>query len=438
MKLLHVPFAYYPDACGGTEVYVAALCRFLSAAGVENVVAAPATEAADYEHEGVRVHRFAVHPAITQRMMFVEGDPVAAAGFARILDDEKPDIVHFHANSPAVSILCLREARKRGIPALSTYHTPTVSCQRGTLMRWGVQPCDGGLRPTVCAACFLNAHGMPRAIASMTAVASYVTRPLAALPGLSNATRAVLGASPLVVGRMRATHEWWSGMKKVIALCRWTESLLLLNKVPAERIRLVRHGLPTPAKGVTKAISPSPLRLVFLGRLDPDKGIDLIINAMRLAPDLSVTLDLFIISPLGENSTALSLRLQTEGDPRITLRAPVPSTEVVDTLKDYHALLVPSRWLETGPLVVLEAFAAGIPVIGSDLGGIAEWVEDGRNGLLVKDLSVQAWGEALRRIAQEPDLLPQLRAGVEDPRTMREVAAEMYEIYVQVLAVIVD
>jgi len=257
MKVLHIPFTYYPDSCGGTEVYVGALCRFLAEAGVQNSIAAPAAKAASYEHEEVQVHRFATHPALTQDMMFVQGDPVAAEGFAQVLDVEKPDLVHFHAHSPAVSVLCLREARKRGIPALSTYHTPTMSCQRGSLMRWGSMPCDGSLRPTLCAACFLNAHGMPKALAGVTALASHVTQPLARLPGLSNAARAVLRAAPLMAGRKRATHEWWAGMTRVIALCDWTQRLLLLNGVSLERIRKVRHGLPWPADSPTQA-PPQP------------------------------------------------------------------------------------------------------------------------------------------------------------------------------------
>ena len=367
-------------------------------------------------------------------MMFVQGDPIAAEGFAKVLDLEKPDLVHFHARSPAVGVLNLRETQKRGIRTLSTYHTPTASCQRGTLMQWGEQACAGALRPTLCAACFLNAHGMTKALAGFSAIASWVTQPLAKLPGLPNGARAVLRAAPLVAGSARATREWWAGMGRIIALCEWTKRLLLLNGVPLERIRKVRHGLPTPTQSQAKDAPPLPLRLAFLGRLDPGKGIDLIIAALRLIPDLPLSLDLYTIQATHDDPVATGLMRQAQVDPRVHFKAPIPSAEVVSILRDYHALVVPSRWQETGPLVVLEAFAAGIPVIGTDLGGIAEWVIPERNGLLVSCPTPVAWRDALLRLALEPALLPRLRAGIDPPRTMLEVATDMYQIYVQELA----
>jgi glycosyltransferase involved in cell wall biosynthesis len=84
-------------------------------------------------------------------------------------------------------------------------------------------------------------------------------------------------------------------------------------------------------------------------------------------------------------------------------------------------------------MVVLEAFAAGVPVIGSRLGGIAELVRDGVDGLLVEPANVMAWTETWRRVCTEADLLPRLRAGVRAPRTIEAVAGEMANLYDQLL-----
>jgi glycosyltransferase involved in cell wall biosynthesis len=102
---------------------------------------------------------------------------------------------------------------------------------------------------------------------------------------------------------------------------------------------------------------------------------------------------------------------------------------VIPLLKEYDLVAVPSRWLETGPLVVLEAFAAGVPVLGSDLGGIAELVEHDVNGLLVPPSSVADWQRALCRFLDDPTLLSRLRAGVRPPRSMETVAREMQAVY---------
>jgi glycosyltransferase involved in cell wall biosynthesis len=102
---------------------------------------------------------------------------------------------------------------------------------------------------------------------------------------------------------------------------------------------------------------------------------------------------------------------------------------MLQCLPSYHVVAVPSRWLETGPLVVLEAFAAGVPVIGSRLGGIAELIRDGIDGMLVEAESVAAWTETIRRLDEDRPMLERLRRGVRTPRTMDDVADDMMAVY---------
>jgi glycosyltransferase involved in cell wall biosynthesis len=83
--------------------------------------------------------------------------------------------------------------------------------------------------------------------------------------------------------------------------------------------------------------------------------------------------------------------------------------------------------------VVLEAFAAGVPVIGSRLGGIAELIRDGIDGMLVEAESVAAWTEAIRRLDEDRAMLERLRRGVRPPRTMDDVADDMMEVYRRLL-----
>jgi glycosyltransferase involved in cell wall biosynthesis len=440
VKILHVPYTYYPATCGGTEVYVATLMRELQDRGISSVIAAVGEKAETYDHGGFLIHRFPAHHALTQGMMFGGGDPLAAEGFERILEKENPDLVHFHAFTPAVSQLCLKACEQRGIPCVSTYHTPTVSCLRGDLMRWGHEACDGRLDVSRCGACFLHRHGMPRSLAGLAVRASRITSSAARIPGLPNSARAVLSAATLTKARQQATRAWWNGAARVVALCEWTRKLLLLNGVPDHKIVTIRHGLPTQSGEKQKAESeelkwegPKPIRLAFLGRLDPTKGIDLILGALRELRDLQVTLDVYAIAPERGSNAVMELKRLAETDARVTLRSPVPPQAVVSTLTGYDALLVPSRWMETGPLVVLEAFAAGIPVVGSNLGGIAEWVQHEINGLLIPESTTAAWASALARLSLDRSLLPKLQSGINPPRSMGDIAQEMARVYEQVL-----
>jgi glycosyltransferase involved in cell wall biosynthesis len=149
-------------------------------------------------------------------------------------------------------------------------------------------------------------------------------------------------------------------------------------------------------------------------------------------PGLEIKLDIYGIVQSAANTAYQKKIINIAGtDPRISMHQPIRSEEVVSRLRHYDFLAVPSQWLETGPMVALEAFAAGIPVIGWDVGGVAEIVRDGIDGLLVGRGS--DWDEALSRIARDPKLRERLKAGVRPPRTSIEVAREMLALYKSLL-----
>src|ERR1700679_757726 len=119
MKILQVPFNYYPEPVGGTEVYVAALSRELRALGFRIAIAAVGKRE-EYEHDGFPVYRFGLTENPDLRMLYGSGDPIAIRDFTAILDRTAPDLVHLHAFSPAVSASTVGAIRKRGIPIVFT------------------------------------------------------------------------------------------------------------------------------------------------------------------------------------------------------------------------------------------------------------------------------------------------------------------------------
>ena len=147
-------------------------------------------------------------------------------------------------------------------------------------------------------------------------------------------------------------------------------------------------------------------------------------------PNAPLQLDIFGITQ-GDAGRQYEEELKrlSAGDTRVNFLPPVLSEKVVATLAGYDLLAVPSQWLETGPLVVLEAFAAGVPVLGSRRGGIAELVKDGVDGILVEPDSAPAWAAALQNAAANPNLLIRLKANIQPPRTMTTVADEMVVLY---------
>jgi len=418
---------------GGTEVYTGALAACQTRLGVTAAIAASAPQDAQYSHEGIPVYRFQTAPSLDIRDLYGDGDPVAAAAFGEILNQIRPDVVHLHAFTSGVSLRLVHAARSRNVPVVFTYHTPTVTCDRGTLLLWGRGICDGVMDVRRCARCGLHAHGMPEWAGWLLGGLPVWVGAGLAEAGLSGRLWTALQMSELSRLRRSAVRGLFAESSRVVAVCEWVRDLLVHNGVPPEKIALCRQGLaypaPTPHES-GRSRSAGPVRVAFLGRLDAVKGLDILIEALRLAPDLPLTLDIFSVSQ-GEPAQHLKTELlsQSVSDPRVRFCDPIAPARTVERLREYDALAVPSRWMETGPMVVYEAFAAGIPVIGSNFGGIAELVEHENNGLLVTETSGAAWARAFQRVVDDRELLARLGRGIGPVRTMNDVAGEMQPVY---------
>ncbi len=435
MKIIQVPFCFYPDNVGGTEVYVDWLARALVRTGAGIVIAAPGPRDATYVHEGLRVRRVAVRSGrVPIRELYGSGDALAAAGFGRVLDEERPDVLHVHGLTSAVSWRVLREAEKRGVPVVYTFHTPTAVCQRGSMMRWGSVVCDGKMRVHVCASCALHGFGVPLpAAVAVGSLPCAVSGALMELP-IPSTAKTALGMTSLVRAQHDATRRFLLSAAHVVAVAEWARTTLILNGVKENRITVSTHALPAFRPARVRALrAGGPLKIAFLGRLDPAKGAHLLIEALAARRELDVRLDVYgIVQANTEERYRQRFAAAAAADSRVTLREPVPSSEVVDLLSSYDALAVPSQWLETGPLVVLEALAAGTPVIGSDLGSISGHVRTPAKGMLVADYrSADAWGKAIEAFAARPSTVGRPQAV---SRTMDDVAAEMILIYKRVFA----
>ena len=440
MKVVHVPYCFYPDPIGGAEIYVASLLKSLRRLDVDGLIAAPGSENKKYRHHTIEVWRFAINQEARDMLaeLYGGGDAFAARNFANILDEEKPDVVHVHAFTRAVSLRLVHEAKQRRIPLVFTYHTPTVSCQRGTLMRFGVEVCDGKVDLTTCTRCTLQGLGTNGLGGKLL---SNLPPSLGSIFGalhLSGRAATGLRMTSLLQSRHAAFCRLMETSDAVVVLCEWAKQLLIRNGVSPRKITLSRHGLDRVEVPETETAEVSShakvLRVAFFGRMHETKGADVLVKALLQIPVAAIELDLYgIVQGQGDSDYLERLRRLASGDSRVNFKAPVENERVSVILRDYDLLAVPSRCLETGPLVVLEAFAAGIPVIGSDLGGIAELIKNGVNGLLVRTNSVSEWANALQRCEHDRCLIMKMRS-VSQPRKMIDIAAEMKSLYRRVFS----
>lgn len=445
MKIVQIPFCYYPDPHGGTEVYVESLSRHLRRRGVSVLIAAPGESNQSFIYEDMAIKKFKVGPPKDLHDLYGEGNEEAAREFARILDEERPDLIHLHALTRGASLKLVREAQVRKIPVIFTYHTPTVTCQRGTLLRWGKEICDGVLRLHTCSQCTLHGLGLDRFSSTILGSLPSAVGGLVQKMGRSGGMWTALQMTNLMDLRHRTVSKLMDRVNHIIAPAEWVKELLIRNGVAPEKITLSRQGLchdipltrhPLPLRGGGQGEGGTrELKIVFMGRLDPTKGLHLLIQSIKEVPNLELTLDIYGVVQ-EENGTAYEkkMRFLAGDDSRIRFHTPVPAQEVVPTLRKFDLLAVPSQLLETGPMVILEAFAAGIPVIGSDLGGIRELIEDNVNGMRVASGSVKEWRQVLIMLCRDKELLTKLRQGIRPPRQMQQVADEMEDRYRKCIA----
>ena len=163
----------------------------------------------------------------------------------------------------------------------------------------------------------------------------------------------------------------------------------------------------------------SPLRLGFVGAFLPTKAPHLLIEAASRLPPGAVSVDLAGAASDYHGDGSYRGRLDRWlAHPVVRRHGPVPHDQMPAWLAQLDVLVLPSVWLENSPLVIKEAFAAGLPVIASDLGGMAELVRHDVDGLRFRTGDAGALSACLRRIIDEPELLDRLRAGIQAQTTI--------------------
>lgn len=420
---------YPPDTLGGTEAYVESLAEELVAIGFEVAIGAPHNGDGErrYEHRGVSVYRWPAGRFDTRAKARGDLPPEHLDAFAAWLRSQSPDLVHIHSLTSALNWHHLTAIRALGLPVVMTIHMPTVHCPKGTLRLFEQRSCDGHMRPLRCAACVLHVRGYGRPLAWAGAWASRV------LPAPYDTYR-------WIDRRRQRVLDMLQTVDRVIVVSRWLQQACLRNGIAAEQLVWIRHGLAHDLLGALLQVpdpKPArPLRIGFIGRLEPGKGALVLAEAMRHVPR-ELAVEVQIAGPAidaAERRYEERIRALTVEDPRIRLVGLVPPERRADWFRGIDLLAVPSLWLESGPLVVLEAFAAGRPVLGSDGGGVAEWVEHGKNGVLVPIGDRRRWGAAISALAGKPEQLASMLPDRQVVRTGRSVARETLAVYRAVMA----
>jgi glycosyltransferase involved in cell wall biosynthesis len=194
----------------------------------------------------------------------------------------------------------------------------------------------------------------------------------------------------------------------------------------------IKHPTPEARAAAKKKRQPNALRLGYVGQIKPHKGVDIITDAAMPLLDAGAPLTLEIWgSSRGATEYGERLRQRTAAYAGIKWLGSYNGSQLWKVLGGFDALVVPSRWYENIPTVILEAFAMGLPVIATNLGSMPEVVNHDECGLLFEKDDVTDLRRQIKRLLDEPGLLARLATGIAKIPTIDDEIGAFYRHYQQ-------
>lgn len=378
MKILYATMQFGRGYNQGTERYVSILAGGVRRRGHQAVVLA-----GDPERRGPELALGEPVDGDASLLYYPTRGWVAVQGLSPerllpILERERPDVVHL-ANPAHIGVGVLTAARDSGIATVVTVMDYWWVCPRHTLLRPGIGLCEAGMDWRECAGCAARGHAN-RFVRALSHV------PFVGGPGLRwlLLLRSILRGLPTgEVSRRRRRAEYLRGVLNaadaIIFPSREAREIVGAG-LSHQRVHSIPYGLEPrwferrrTRSTRTGPIAPKELTVGYAGALAEHKGVHLILRALR---KLNWTGTRIRLAGAGtDGGYAGQLHRLAEGLD-VEFVGQVASQDMPAFFDSIDVLVVPSIWPENLPIVVLEALAAGVPVLASRVGGIVETIAD--------------------------------------------------------------
>jgi len=438
VKIVHVLNSFLPNQIAGTEVYVHSLCKELNQHSFLLKILIPnfkKKQSSNYEFDNISVHQFAEPSIVDRNLIMGFRKPDGLKSFIEYLNTEKPDIVHFHeiAGSNGITIHHVEEAKKSGAKVSFTFHLAGLSCMTGTLYQHGKSLCNGKIEIKKCSDCYLQSRGLKKISINLVSSISRLLYWLGINPTkLSTSFSTALGTAHLVEKKQNDLFKLITYCDKVVVLTQWYKEILLSNGIAEDKIFFIPQALPINIHPIGQNQNKSnKIRFLFIGRISHFKGIHLLIEAFCKLDQSNVELHIYGQSDGSDYEN--NLRHQTQSFDSIYWHGILENNKVVSTMSEFNVLCLCSTITEMSPLVIQEAFAAGLPVIASNVHGNAEQITHGMNGLLFNFNDSDDLFKQLKRCIDEKDLLQSLSKKIKPTRSFDEVGKEHMNLYKSLL-----
>lgn len=405
MKVLLVSSGLPPSGQWGTEFYTLELARELKRRGHEVAVLCPVLDGSrprytleESEVSGLRVFR--VHNLSTDRSLANSyEDPDLERLFDELLQRLRPDVVHFLHMLWSLSARLPLVARARGVGSVVTLTDFGLLCHRGQLFDWRLEDCGGPVSAEACARCIREPSPFDAGAAAV-----FLKRWIVRMGALVGGLGYVVTAAD-VERRVQRIAESLAAVEFLVAPTRAVHSVFRAAGLAEQKLVHVPYALDVQRFEEARQVEPAhPARIAFLGQFAPHKGPATLLAAARILEHrLPESVEPWEIVFHGRASPGRHARYPERlfaGDlgARVRVAPPFPAEELPRVLGALSAVVVPSEWMENAPFAALQARAAGVPVVASDVPGLREVVEPGVHGLLFPPGDAEALADALGEV----------------------------------------
>jgi glycosyltransferase involved in cell wall biosynthesis len=285
------------------------------------------------------------------------------------MDEFQPDIVHVHNTFPLISPAVFHAISHKAACVL-TLHNYRLFCSAGIFMHNG----------KICTEC-LDQHSVWPAL-------KY---------GCCRNSRIATAPLAINIALHRKLGTWDRKVDVFIALSNFQKNLMIKAGLPANKVAVKPNFYP--GNPVSPSWESRESYVVFVGRLDQEKGLETLVKAWALwgksAPELRL---------VGEGPLRHKLE-HLENDSPIRFLGLLSPAKVQEQIEKAKLLILPSEWYETFGLVLLEAFSLGTPVAVSNIGSLPSIVQDGRNGIVFEPANPESLMNIVRNTWETSGLL---------------------------------
>jgi glycosyltransferase involved in cell wall biosynthesis len=441
-RILIVTPHYPPIRLGGTELRAHKLAKGMAQHGidaqvfcVESLTVGPRETCSlvSDSYEGIRVHRLALTTSRTPRGFEYSFDnPLIEELLDKLIEVEQIDLVHL-ISGYLVTACAVRAAHRHNVPIVVTLTDYWFLCPRIQPIRSNGEVCGGPYSPLDCTRCLLSDSRRFR-------------WPEKVMPGVVDWIWRILDKTDLLKDRIDLYTLIGQRQERLIDLLNAADAVTTpTNSLRSRFIRLgardrfilSRHSLDFEqvdySKATPKTASPA-FRFGYIGQVQYIKGIDLAVDAFRQLSNRRDGISLAIWGqPPPDTSFGRKLSVMVGNLSDVKICGRYEPADLPTVMASIDMLIVPSRWPEIGPFVILEAFASRTPVIAANSGNMPELVEHGVNGLLFNPDDSADLMRQMECILADKTLYQRLLDGIPRVRTMGDEMAEILGIYSSVI-----